>query len=508
MKKITKRWIFNSLGVIFVILIALVIAFAVGIRSFYYNSVQQAMLSRSTILSTLLQTYAQDSSVNFSSELRGIIENFDDRDKMELMAIDTQGNVFLTSSGFAPTERLYMPDFEQSQNAADGLAVYQGDLNGENVMALSVASKAANVNLAALRFVVSLERVDEQILLLIVAVALVALAIIFFVVLSSTYFINSIVNPVGEIGSTARKIAQGDFGARLSKKNDDEIGELCDVINYMAEELSNSEKLKNDFISSVSHELRTPLTAIRGWGETLLMDESIDRETLETGMGVIMRETERLSSMVEELLDFSRMQSGRMKLVMAKMDVLAELSEAVIMYTERAKREGMLLIYDEPDIFVPVLGDRNKLRQVFINVIDNALKYSDPGNTTTVTAKVVESKIIIQVEDTGCGIRASDLPKVKTKFYKANLTRRGSGIGLAVADEIVMMHGGRLDLQSVEGEGTTVTITLPIMERKNEDITQISQAQESGPSAPETEMLLTKLPITESEHDPAQQIKE
>ena len=169
----------------------------------------------------------------------------------------------------------------------------------------------------------------------------------------------------------------------------------------------------------------------------MLMDENIDHATLETGMGVIMRETERLSDMVEELLDFSRMQSGRMKLVKSKMDVLAELSEAVIMYTERAKREGMLLIYDEPDLFVPVFGDRGKLRQVFINVIDNALKYSDPGDTTTVSARVEGNNIIIEVEDTGCGISAADLPKIKTKFYKANLTRRGSGIGLAVADEII-----------------------------------------------------------------------
>lgn len=304
---------------------------------------------------------------------------------------------------------------------------------------------------------------------------------------------------MSEIAETARRIAQGDFKARLEKKNDDEIGELSDVINYMAEELANSEKLKNDFISSVSHELRTPLTAIRGWGETMLMDENIDHATLETGMGVIMRETERLSDMVEELLDFSRMQSGRMKLVKSKMDVLAELSEAVIMYTERAKREGMLLIYDEPDLFVPVFGDRGKLRQVFINVIDNALKYSDPGDTTTVSARVEGNNIIIEVEDTGCGISAADLPKIKTKFYKANLTRRGSGIGLAVADEIIQMHGGRLDVSSVEGEGTTVTITLPIMER-GDDSTQISEAAAEKAAPPsDAAVHLNKLDLSDIE---------
>ena len=391
-----------------------------------------------------------------------------------------------------------MPDFESLSTSSSGSAVYRGKLSGENVMALSVAFPSANENLSAMRYVVSLEQVDNQIFLLTSVIALISLAIILFVVLSSTYFINSIVNPVSEIGITARRIAQGDFKARLEKKNDDEIGELCDVINYMAEELANSEKLKNDFISSVSHELRTPLTAIRGWGETMLLDETIDRKTLEMGMGVIMRETERLSGMVEELLDFSRMQSGRLKLVKSKMDALAELSEAVIMYTERAKREGMLLIYEEPEIYVPVFGDRGKLRQVFINIIDNALKYSDPGDTTTVRASVLGTELKIEVEDTGCGISAADLPKIKTKFYKANLTRRGSGIGLAVADEIIMMHGGRLDVASTEGVGTTITITLPIMQRPNEDSTQIEQstAEQQKPSEQEP-VHLSKLDLTE-----------
>lgn len=339
MKKITRRWLVNGLGVIFVILLGVMIAFSFGVRSFYYSSVQQIIISRSSVISTLLQTYAQDSSVNFSQELQNIVETFEYRETMELMAIDSSGKVMMTSSGFLPEEDLPMPDFEGAMSSPDGIDVYQGRIGGENIMAVSVAAGSASENLAATRYVVSLEQVDNQILLLTAIIGSVCLAIILFVIFSSSYFINSIVNPVSEIAETARRIAQGDFKARLEKKNDDEIGELSDVINYMAEELANSEKLKNDFISSVSHELRTPLTAIRGWGETMLMDENIDHATLETGMGVIMRETERLSDMVEELLDFSRMQSGRMKLVKSKMDVLAELSEAVIMYTERAKRE-------------------------------------------------------------------------------------------------------------------------------------------------------------------------
>ena len=224
--------------------------------------------------------------------------------------------------------------------------------------------------------------------------------------------------------------------------------------------------MKNDFFSSVSHELRTPLTAIKGWAEMLedsSRDNSIDGKTLERGMGVIIGETERLSVMVEELLDFSRLQSGRMVLHPMKLDIIAELSEAVITFEQRAIREKKELIYEEIDDIIAVTGDKNRLRQVFVNIIDNALKYSDEGGSVTISTLRRENGFVdIEVKDTGIGIPADQLEKVKTKFFKGNATRRGSGIGLAVADEIIRMHGGEILLDSIEGEGTTVTIRLPI----------------------------------------------
>ncbi|MDE6746516.1 MAG: HAMP domain-containing histidine kinase, partial [Oscillospiraceae bacterium] len=150
------------------------------------------------------------------------------------------------------------------------------------------------------------------------------------------------------------------------------------------------------------------------------------------------------------------------------MDVLAELGDAVLIYTEKARREGIDVIYEEPDMLPFVFGDKNRIRQVFINVIDNAIKYSDRGGVVSVQATMSDSDHIqVDVSDTGCGISEQDLPKVKTKFYKANHTRRGSGIGLAVADEIIAMHGGKLDIISKQGEGTTVTITLPVQKSKD-----------------------------------------
>lgn len=460
-KKITTRWLTGSLGIILVILVLIEVAVILAVRMFYYSSVQQTLVSQANTVSTLLAKYAVDPSTDYQREVRSLIENFELRDRMELMAVDAYGGITTTSSGFPVAEKIAMPDFQEALAAPDGTGHFQGRIGEENIMAVSSIAPVNDENITAVRLVVSLTKVDSLILSIITVAVVFGAAIIFFMVLSGSYFISSIVIPVGEIGKTARKIAQGDFATRLVSRNDDEIGDLCETINYMAEELGNSEKLKNEFISSVSHELRTPLTAIKGWGETIRDADSSDRETVQKGMQVIINETDRLAMMVEELLDFSRMQSGRFKLAIERIDLLAELEEAVLMYTEKARREGIALDYDEQLEAAVVMADKNRLRQVFINIIDNAIKYSDPGGSVKVTVRQQNSYFVIAVADMGCGISPEDLPKIKKKFYKANLTRRGSGIGLAVADEIVAAFLGTLELSSVLGEGTTVTIRIP-----------------------------------------------
>ena len=329
-------------------------------------------------------------------------------------------------------------------------------------MAVTLTFSIVNSEISAIRFVVSLENVDAVIFQLIVGISIVAAAVLALVLISGLLFVKSIVRPVRDIGTAARQIAGGDFKSRIEKVSNDEVGELCETINFMADELENSEKMKNEFISSVSHELRTPLTAIKGWAETLIDTENYDLATMKKGMRVISAETERLSGMVEELLDFSRIQNGRFSLVFQKMDLLAELGEAVLMYAEKAKRDSIEIIYEEPEMLPVIYGDKNRLRQVFINVIDNAIKYSDPGGRVKIDAFARDENIMITVADSGCGISPEDLPMIKTKFFKANHTRRGSGIGLAVANEIISMHHGSIDIESTLNVGTTVIITIPI----------------------------------------------
>ena len=458
MRGITRRWLFNTFGVILVILFVLVIVFAVIIQNFYYSGIFQVLNGRS---SELVNIFTESDS--FVTSARYYTENFADKELMELMVINSDGKAVITSTGFAPDNDQPMPDYDAAIQSEEGYADWHGHLSsGENVMALTrVIYDKEDKPVGAIRYIVSLEEADRKIFIAISVVCLAGIMILFFIFVSSTYFLRSIVRPVKEISQTAKKIAQGDFNARINKFYDDEIGDLCDTINYMAGELGTADKMKNDFISSVSHEMRTPLTAIKGWAETVQLDGLRDKKTVEKGIGIIIKEVERLSGIVEEVLDFSRIQQDRMVLIMDKIDILAELDESIYMQRERANKENKHIVYDEPDILPAVLGDKNRLRQVFINIIDNALKYSSSGGVVTINVEETDDDVIITIADNGCGIPAEHLPKIKQKFYKANQTVRGSGIGLAVADEIVKLHNGRLDIDSVENVGTTVTISIP-----------------------------------------------
>ena len=461
-KGIARRWFVNTIGIVFVILVIFIASLSITVQSSVYSGIETSITGRvDELLNWLSVSSGGYVTSEFNAITRDYIENyFQDKDKMEIMALSRTGQVLITSTGFEPDQQP-MPDYDLALQSEDGTGNWIGQLNtGEKVMAITRAVRDENGALVgSIRYVVSLERADQQMAFVVIILVLAGLFILLLLTFSGVYFIRSILVPVKRISASAKQIAQGDFDVRVEKSKDDELGQLCDAVNDMAGELGAAERMKNDFISSVSHELRTPLTAIKGWAETLRL--GADQETAEKGMTVIIRESARLSGLVEELLDFSRLQSGRMRLSAARLDILAELDEAVYLFTDRARTERKELTYEENTSLSPVYGDRDRLRQVFVNIIDNALKYTQAGGVITVSSREAMGYGEVTVSDTGCGIPAQHLPNVKKKFYKANQLVRGSGIGLAVADEIVSLHGGTLGVESQEGVGTVVTIRLP-----------------------------------------------
>lgn len=460
-RSIAARWFLGSFGIVAVLLVILDISGFFLIRGYYYGAAQQYIATQANIVVGVVDRLYEESGPDSSDEIINSVEQFEKKNHAELMAINRDGKVYLSSSGFTPADNYDMPDYEDAAKSDSHSGYYVGKFSsGEKYMAYTVMNTLSG---GAIRIVASLDKIDAQVVAITLGVLAVSAIILLLLFVIGIYFIRSIVQPIHRVGSTARKLAAGDFSVRIRNESSDEIGELCDIFNYMADELEHSENIKNEFISSVSHELRTPLTAIKGWSETL--EEIDDTETRRKGMQIINKETGRLSEMVEELLDFSRIQNGHFSLQRANLDVIAELADAVLMYEERAKEEQIeLTISDSEDIAI-VYGDKNRLRQVFINIIDNSIKYGKKGGHTHVGTSISGGKIRISVKDDGVGIAESDLPHVKEKFYKANNTVRGSGIGLAVADEIIRIHGGSIDVSSVLGEGTEIIITLPLQNK-------------------------------------------
>lgn len=460
-KSIAVRWFINVFLTIAAVIIIAAIALSLIVNSLYVERIK----SVANDYACEYETLSSSGEETFEDNAIRLSDRFIHKNKLEVQVIDKQGNILVTTTGFQPEDE-QMPDFEHAMASSKGTAVYKGKTAaGEPVLACTNVIKNDDGDvLGAYRWITTLENANAKIFNINILIVVISLAVLGICSVTGLYFITSIIRPIRDVSNTARKIAMGDFKSRIELKRNDEIGELCDTINYMAAELSQAENLKNDFISSVSHELRTPLTAIRGWGETAKMSIDTDPALVERGLDVVLSEADRLSGLVEELLDFSRMQTGRLTVVTAPVDISELLGTAVNMYTELAKKQGIELSFTPPVKHSAVLGDPDRLKQVFINIIDNAVKYTEKGGLVLVIQSEEEGCVKIVVKDTGVGIPAQDIDHVKEKFFKSNKTVHGSGIGLAVADEIIKQHKGLLFLESSEGVGTTVTIVLPLLE--------------------------------------------
>ncbi len=468
-KGITKRWATNTLLITALILLVLVTACIFFVAEYYRNYVATYLSGYANeTVTTYFTPYVNGSDEIFNQKAKEYADNFFDKSRVEVQVIDRYGNVSVTTSGFSSDEKMQdMEDVKEAVDSPTGICKWFGfNENGEHIVsvAMELPSDSEGKFSGAVRFITSMHGIDNQIAGFCVILILVYLVALFFVTISGVFFVQTIVSPLQKINHSAKLVAGGNYDVRIEtgSKEEDEISELAESINTMISEVAVTDKMKNDFISTVSHELRTPLTAIKGWGEMLKELDGEDREISRRGTEVIINESERLSRLVEELLDFSRMQNGNMTLRLDKIDVLAELDEAVFVFKERSKRDGIEIKYNAPEVPAPMMGDANRIKQVFVNILDNAFKYNKPGGFVDVEAIVDGDALTIHFSDTGCGINEEDLPNVKKKFYKANLQVRGSGIGLAVVDEIIKLHNGIFEITSKVDIGTTVTIVLPI----------------------------------------------
>ena len=458
-----RRWILNTVGVVAILGLLCAIAVTAVFAVYYYSAMESDMRYRAQNTTDFFSEYINLDYNNYYQSCIQYANTFADKNIIELQFINSQYNMVATSYGNWAGEAPSTVDISDAFQTQDvGKFIGRDPITGERIMAFSKAMVYSNGEvIGVLRYVTSTKLVDRQIAIVATWALFALILMVLIVWFSSNYYIRSIMIPVGQITEKAKLIAGGSYGMIIQTKYDDEIGELAETINEMSFQISQNEKVQRDFISSLSHELRTPLTSITGWSETLLLDDTLDPDT-QRGMRIILRETNRLTEMVVDLLNFNKIQDGKLTLNIETADIRAEFEDTVFMYSGRTSQDGIQLYYLENDEDIPEIPcDPKKMRQVFLNILDNAAKHGASGKKIDTSIHFDGQDVIVCIRDYGPGIPEDELPLVKKKFYKGSTDTRGTGIGLAVCDEIVHMHNGTLTLENAEGGGTLVTVTIP-----------------------------------------------
>jgi len=456
MKGIRGRLTANFLIVIIFTVAILEMFLIYIVKQNYYNSLEGSLNNQIKICADMYTQYFSDTSLQ--DNVLYNVDAFWNQSNAEVQVVDTAGNIIMDSQGTISPE-MAGNDIKEALDGKTGTWV--GYINGQKVMAVANPLKSNDQIVGVLRFITSLSAVDQDIVKTEQIFILIGLFVILIVGSVSIFLANTIVVPLQEVTDVAQRMAAGNFQIKSKKMRDDEVGKLSDTLNYLADEIVKKEELKNTFISSVSHELRTPLTSIKGWAITLQGEDFQQKEMLSDGLTIIAKESDRLTQMVEELLDFSKFVSGRIKLNPEDVNLINLIEHLHKQLTPRAVRENIDFVVDYPEDMPNIYADVNRLKQLFINLLDNAFNFNQPGGYIHFKAEIQEEDFKFTISDNGCGIGTDELPMVKEKFFKGKSSPSKNGIGLSICEEIVNLMGGRLEIMSELKKGTDVVIILP-----------------------------------------------
>lgn len=461
-KSISRKLIGNNMFISVFVLVILQTLFIIAISQYYLGGIERILLNNATTAAAFYSRNAPSGSI--TDKINYIFENINEQENALVEVIDLEGNIVIDNTGASGTQKVKSYDYFQALTGET--ETWKGRLtSGENIIAVSSPIYDENELVGVLRYVSSLDPTYEVLFKYFAFTVLVGLAVLAVAFTLAIATSRRMIVPIKELIRVTEEISQGNFKITALKYTDDEIGQLADAVNIMSREIAKNDQEKNEFISSISHELRTPLTSIKGWGETLQDGGSDDSELLKEGLDIILHETDRLIVLVNDLLDFSRLQAHRLEMHMQEMVLDDLLEELYKQFIQRARNEKIDLLLELNDDGMLILGDYNRLKQVFINILDNALKFTEGAENAQV--KIVsyadDEWLIVAVIDNGSGISAEDLVKVQNKFYKGTSKKSGTGLGLSIATEIIQLHQGKLWIESTEGEGSQITVMLPLM---------------------------------------------
>jgi len=459
-----------------VLLMTVVLAFLIrGVQGFHtaqFYSQMESVFTKTELVNEL-RLAADEGDV---ARMDGILSVFSgelgiDRINRNFYILDgTTGEVLETSE---PNKNTRVNITLNALKAIRGENALRGNSRAE-YMDVAVPIGGSGENVGFVVYIIdnkqTVQNLNDEIFTLILEAVLIGFAISIAITLIIS---KTLLSPIQGMTKAAEAMADGDFSRKIRVESGDEIGILAKTFNDMAaqietmlEELKKAEKLRREFVANVSHELRTPLTSIRTYAETISDNKGIPEETEEEFLRVIINESDRMTKIVQDLLELSRFDSGNSSMTFEEFSIEQSLRDVHAAIALEARKRSH--VFDlELEWKLPVItGDRARIEQVLMNIISNALKYTPDGGKITISCGSSADSIWVSVEDTGIGIPQEDLGRVFDRFYRVEKARSreagGTGLGLSIAKEIVARHGGDLTVESTHGAGTTVTMTLPI----------------------------------------------
>ncbi|WP_227793508.1 sensor histidine kinase [Paenibacillus guangzhouensis] len=457
---IQRRLVGSYLLVTCITVLILEIFLMVVVNYYYQHNVERILMNQGELSASFFQQYFADEDLAEQSErlLRGFAQN----SGAQVQIISTSGELLQDSTGLPSS--ISMVSSQDVRDASQGIVGHwkgRDPVTEEPILAVSYPLVAQDNTVGIVRFATSLTETNRTVNQIMILLMVIGIIVIAMVALLSLFLSRTITKSVKDLKRAADRMTEGDFTARAHIRYRDELGSLAKTLNMMASKVVQNEKLKNDFISSVSHELRTPLTSIKGWVITLKSNGRGSNPLLHEGLDIIESESDRLTEMVDELLDFAKLDNGRLTLHRIPVQVSELLHQIGKQLAPRAERQKIAFEIEVHERLPGITADLNRLKQVMINLIDNALKFTEPYGRIRVEAEPAPGGILIRVQDTGAGIGEEELSNVFNKFYKVDQHASGSGLGLSISEQIVKLHHGEITMTSQLGEGTTVQIFLP-----------------------------------------------
>lgn len=460
-----KSIIFSIMKIIMIFVTVVVIGFEIfsyrSITNYYESALVGAMLNQAKYNQVLYTNYL--SRYDLSEIVIGDKNSFYRDNISQVQILDNSSNVLFDSQGSSNIGKKIKT--QDVNNANKGEYSYQKIKNkktGEEVIALSYPLSDNQKQIGILRLISSTSKLKENVKNQMIVFVFFGLIIYVFALIVSYYAAKKWTVPIKKLTKVGERLAQGDFKVKANESGKNEISELGQTLNYMSENIVKREDMKNDFISSVSHELRTPLTSIKGWAITLQSKEiQKNEEMLSQGLIIIENEGERLSLMVEDLLNFSRLSSSSFQYEKENLNIVEIVREVYHQLYPRSLNEKINFEFKTAYDNIIVDCDKNRIKEVFINIIDNAMKFTDKDGHVDLMITKDDDNVVIEIKDDGEGIKEDEIPFVSSKFFKGSSSKSQTGLGLSICEEIVKAHDGKLIIKSKYTEGTSVTVVLP-----------------------------------------------